>query len=325
MRKTVLALLTVLLVIPTLAFANGSGESAAAATDGSWVPAKNIEWVVTSSPGGGSDIFTRMITDIIAKQKLVGQTILVNNQTDGGGEVGRLRVSQEKGDGLLLLTFNSGDLTPMVKNTQNRIKNFRPIAVMAVDRHLLLKGKKTKYTTFSDAIDAAKNGKKIIIGGSKGDDLNIYNLLRAELGLTEDQLTYIMHDATSDAITALLGGHIDYCVSKPASSDQYIKSGDATPVVAFALKRFGGSLAEVPLLSEIGPYKNIESPIWRGVVTSGKTPDHIVKYWSDVLYKASLTEEWQKNYIEKNLLTADFMPYDVATQYMQDYENNVLN
>jgi putative tricarboxylic transport membrane protein len=324
MKKTALVLLSVLLLASAMAFANGSGEAKTPA-DGSWTPAKNVEWVVTSSPGGGSDIFTRMITDIIAKHKLVGQTILVNNQTDGGGEVGRLRVSQEKGDGLLLLTFNSGDLTPMVKNTQNRIKNFRPIAVMAVDRHLLLEGKKTKYATFSDAINAAKKGTKIIIGGSKGDDLNIYNLLKDELGLTEDQFTYIMHDATSDAITALLGGHIDYCISKPASSDQYIKSGDATPVVAFALKRFGGNLADVPLLSEIGPYHNIESPIWRGVVTSGKTPDPVVKYWSDILYQVSQTDEWQMNYIEKNLLTADFMPYDVATQYMQDYENNVLN
>lgn len=324
MKKTALVLLSVLLLASAMAFANGSGEAKTPA-DGSWTPAKNVEWVVTSSPGGGSDIFTRMITDIIAKHKLVGQTILVNNQTDGGGEVGRQRVSQEKGDGLLLLTFNSGDLTPMVKNTQNRIKNFRPIAVMAVDRHLLLEGKKTKYATFSDAINAAKKGTKIIIGGSKGDDLNIYNLLKDELGLTEDQFTYIIHDATSDAITALLGGHIDYCISKPASSDQYIKSGDATPVVAFALKRFGGNLADVPLLSEIGPYHNIESPIWRGVVTSGKTPDPVVKYWSDILYQVSQTDEWQMNYIEKNLLTADFMPYDVATQYMQDYENNVLN
>ena len=84
--------LSVLMVFISIAvFAGGSGETVSA--DGTWKPTKNVEWVVTSSPGGGSDIFTRTITDIIARNKLVDQTIVINNQTDGGGEVGRLRVS----------------------------------------------------------------------------------------------------------------------------------------------------------------------------------------------------------------------------------------
>lgn len=315
--------LSVLMVFISIAvFAGGSGETVSA--DGTWKPTKNVEWVVTSSPGGGSDIFTRTITDIIARNKLVDQTIVINNQTDGGGEVGRLRVSQAKGDGLTLLTFNSGDLVPMVTNTPNRLSGFRPIAVMAVDRHLLLQGKSPRFESFVDAIAEAQAGGRVIIGGSKGDDINLYNMMLAEFGVTEDELVYVMFDATSDALTALLGGHIDYCIGKPAASDQYIKSGDAFPVVAFAMERFGGDLAEVPLLSEIGPYNDIESPIWRGVVTSQKTPDNIVQYWSDILQQVSETEEWDKEYIERNLLTEYFLPWDEATTYMQTYEDNVL-
>ena len=54
-----------------------------------WAPSGDVEWVVTSSAGGGSDIFTRMICDIMKTEGIVDQTFLVNNQTDGGGEVGR--------------------------------------------------------------------------------------------------------------------------------------------------------------------------------------------------------------------------------------------
>ncbi len=242
----------------------------------SWTPKKQVEWVVTSNPGGGSDIYTRMIADILKSEKLVDQTILVNNQTDGGGEVGRRRVSQEKNDGHLLLTFNSGDLSPMVKNTTLRMDGFKPVAVLAIDRQILLKGNKTKYKDFAEAIEAAKGGTQVVIGGSKGDDIATYNKMLNSIGVTEAQMPYLMYDSTSDAQTALLGGHVEFCISKPAAAMQYIESKDVTPVVALATERFGSTLKDVPLLSEIGSYEDVESPVWRGVVASKSMPDELL-------------------------------------------------
>lgn len=289
-----------------------------------WKPSKDIEWVVTSSPGGGSDIYTRMIADIMKKENFVEKSFLINNQTDGGGEVGRLRVSQTKDDGHMLLTFNSGDLMPMVQNTPNRIEKFKPIAIMAVDRHLMLKGKNAKYADLNEAIEAAKSGTQVIIGGSKGDDVATYNKLLKSIGLTDKQMGYIMYDATSEALTALLGGHLDFAISKPAASMQYIESKDMIPVVALAKEHFEGVLADAPLLSEIGNYENIETPMWRGVVAPASTPDEAIKFWSETFKKISETETWKKDYIEKNLLTPKFMPYDEATKYMKDFQEESL-
>ena len=289
-----------------------------------WAPSGDVEWVVTSSAGGGSDIFTRMICDIMKTEGIVDQTFLVNNQTDGGGEVGRLRVSTEKNDGHLLLTFNSGDLTPMVQNTDNRVENFKVLGIMAVDRHLVMSGQKTPYASFAEALDAAASGTKLTIGGSKGDDLRLYQMLLEETGLTETDITYIMHDATSDAITALLGGHVDYCIAKPAAATPYIESGDAKSEVAFAKERFGGNLADVPLLSEVTDLNDIESPIWRGVVGPAAMSDEAVQFWSDALKAVSESETWQKDYIEKNMLTSMYMTAEEADAYMKEYQENFL-
>lgn len=86
-------------------------------------------------------------------QNLVnGQTIVVTNKTDGSGEVGRNEVAGlKKNADYQLLTFNSGDLMPMVTNTKNRSSNFRILAVMAVDKQLLFKGKDAKYDTFAES------------------------------------------------------------------------------------------------------------------------------------------------------------------------------
>ena len=98
--------------------------------DGTFTPTKTIQWMCTSSAGGGSDIFTRKISDIMTAQNLVnGQTIVVTNKTDGSGEVGRNEVAGlKKNADYQLLTFNSGDLMPMVTNTKNRLQttNRRP-------------------------------------------------------------------------------------------------------------------------------------------------------------------------------------------------------
>lgn len=116
----------------------------------------------TSSAGGGSDIFTRMIGDIMTTNGMVNdQTIVVTNKTDGAGEVGRNEVAMmKKNPDYQLLTFNSGDLMPMVENTKNRSSNFRILAIMAVDKQLLFKGAGAKYDTFADVINAVENGEK---------------------------------------------------------------------------------------------------------------------------------------------------------------------
>lgn len=290
----------------------------------SWEPSKSIEWVVTSSPGGGSDIFTRTIMDIMQKENIVSQPIIITYQTDGGGEVGRRQVSQAKDDGHMLLTFNSGDLMPMVQNTDLRIENFKPIAIMAVDRQLLLKGTKTKYADFAEGIAAAKSGTQVVIGGSKGDDVLTYNKMLESLGLDDTQMAYIMYDSTSEALTALMGGHVDFAISKPAAAMQYIESKDMEPVVALSSEHFSGILADVPLLSEVGDYEDVECPVWRGVVAPASTPDEAVEFWSDALRKVSETEKWQKDYIEKYMLTSKYMPFDEAAKYMKDYQEDYL-
>lgn len=305
-------------------FAEGQKEAAPAA----FAPAKAIEWVVTSSPGGGSDIYTRKISDIMTRENLVGgKPFLISNRTDGGGEVGRLQVSRVAA-GLManhtLLTFNSGDLMPMVKNTANRIENFTPIAVMAVDKQLLYIGESAKYKTFAEVIAVVKAGQSVVIAGSKGDDIATYELLIKELGFNQNQMAFITNDSTSAAITSILGGHVDLVLSKPAAADQYVAAGKLTPVLALATTRFTGNLAAAPTLSELGSYKNVEMPVWRGVVGPKDMSPEAAKYWSDVFKAVSESVEWKSEYIEKYKLVPEYRDHKDAAAYMAQFQADYL-
>ncbi|MGN8818392.1 tripartite tricarboxylate transporter substrate-binding protein [Oribacterium sp. HCP28S3_H8] len=310
----------------TSAEASSDTGTEAAGSESAWKPEKTINWMVTSSAGGGSDLFTRTIGDIMTKENLVnGQTIVVTNKTDGAGEIGRNEVATTKNNAdYQLLTFNSGDLMPMVTNTKNRASNFRILAVMAVDKQLLLSDSATPYKDFAEAIEKAKSGTVVHVGGSKGDDIATFKKLLEEIGVTEDQMTYTTYNSTGDAITAALGGHVDYVMAKPAACTEYVTSGDLKPVLALSTERFGGNLADAPKLSEIGDYKDVEVPVWRGVAAPQAMSDEAAQYWSDTLKAVSETGDWKENYISKNMLIADFMDTKTATDYVTKFESDYL-
>lgn len=340
--KKFIALSLALLMTASLAACGSSSSGSASSSDGSgdtsgFVPTKNITWTCTSSAGGGSDLFTRKISDIMSAENLVnGQTIVVSNETDGAGEVGRNKIATTTMNAdYSLLTFNSGDLMPMVTNTANRSSNFRILAIMAVDKQLLFSCQtasgKTDYakaggdtTDFAAAIEAAKNGTHIVIGGSKGDDIATYNALVAELGLSDDQMSYITYDSTGDAITAALGGNLDFVMSKPAAASQYVESGDLTPTLALSTERFSGNLADAPTLSEVGDYEDVEVPVWRGVAAPKAMSDDAVAYWSDVLDTVSETQDW-KDYLDMNQLIDQHMSTEEATQYVTEFESDYMS
>ncbi|MFV0502814.1 MAG: Bug family tripartite tricarboxylate transporter substrate binding protein [Lachnospirales bacterium] len=318
MKKNLCKVLLGIAMITSLTSCN-KNES----TDNSaFTPTKTINWTITSSPGGGSDIFTRKISDIMTQEDLVnGQTIIVANKTDGSGEVGRNEIARLTKDAdYNLLTFNSGDLMPMVINTKNRIENFRPIALMAVDKQLIFKGVNTQYESFVDAITAAKVGEKIIIGGSKGDDVATYEAMIAEIGLTSEQLTYVTYDSSGDAITAALGGHIEFVISKPAAASEYVDAGSLIPVLALSTERYTGNLSNAPILSEIGDYKDVEVPVWRSVVAPAEMSDAAVEYWSSVLGKVSETESWNNDYIDTYKLMPNYLDAHATTEYITNYQ-----
>jgi len=321
MKKSLTLILALMVVISLLA-----STAIFASAESSFEPSGNIEWYITSSPGGGSDIYTRKIIEIISGNGWVTNTFLPTNLTDGGGEVGRMKVAMTQGKNAdtTLLTFNSGDLMPMVMNTDNRIENFTPIAVMAVDKQLLFKGEHTPYGSFQEVLDAIAAGTAVTIGGSKGDDIATYQALAAELGVSETQLPYITYDGTGDAITALLGGHVDLLISKPAAVSEYVEAGSIQAILALSTERYGGKLADAPTLSEVGDYNDVEVPVWRGVAAPGAMSEEAAAFWSNILKQVSESEQWKTEYLDKNMLISNYMDYQTAKEFMTTYQNDYL-
>jgi putative tricarboxylic transport membrane protein len=315
----------VLIALGGMLFA--SGQQGAESSGKAWEPSRNVEWYVTSSAGGGSDIFTRTISDIIGRERFSNATITVINKTDGGGNVGRVMVANTT-DGNLsdhtLLALNGGDSVTMFTTQPLRMADFKPLAILSVDKHFLYVTKNSKYKSFKEVIDAIKSGEKVSSGGSRmGDEVVMYEMLSKELGWTKAQFAFVGYGGSGEAITAALGGHIDISFSKPAAANSYVDAGELIPILACSTKRYPGNLSSAPTLSELG-YKNVEFPLWRGVVGPKTMSDEAAAYWAEVFKKVSQTEAWKKNYLQK-FLSAELPLFGKeAADYMTKYQADFL-
>ena len=285
-------------------------SGAAAASD--WSPSRNVEWVNTSSAGGGTSIFTQSAIEVMRTNGLVDRNVIVNYKTDGGGAIGRREVANDRRSrGHMLLTLNYGDLEPYVNIEGGDIGNFTPLAVMAFDSQVLLARADTKYKDIDTLLVAMDAKERIMVGGSKSDDEAIYQDLKNIVG---GNLEYIRSSSTSEALTLLLGGHVDIAIAKPAASLDLVASGELIPLVSFGEARFDEPF-DTPTMKEKG--YDISYNIWRGVVGPKNMTDDAAKYWSDILVKVAKSDEWRNNYIRKFMLQPVAMDHQEALEYMK--------
>jgi len=198
---------------------------------------------------------------------------------------------------------------------------------MAVDKQIILSAEHTAFGDFYEAIEAVRAGGNVIVGGSRGDDQMTFELLLAEVGLTVDDIPYITFDSTAEAIAAILGGHLDFVVAKPAAASEFVDANMLFPTLALSNERFGGNLASAPTVSEIagGQYSNVEFPVWRSVVGPASMSREAAAFWSEALRQVSLTDTWRYDYIEQFLLIDSFMSIEETLEYQSNFQTEFMD
>ena len=298
-------------------------QSGTAEVAGTWAPTDEVKFIVCSSAGGGSDIYTREMIDIINNDGISADTnFVVDYMTDGGGESGRQYVADAKKADNLLVAMEYGGFANMLLNTSYRIENFRPIAVVAEECQVLLAQPTGKYENFEAAVEAAKGGTVVSIAGSGQADDQMYQYLRDAAGLTDAQLTYVRCSSTSDAITDTMGGHSDFVFARPSACVEYVESKDLTPVLACQEDRFKGNL-DCETVVEAG-YGEIKVPLWRGVCGPKNMSDDAYEFYCDIFKKMAESDRWKDEYCAKyqaNLIQA---VGEDAVKYMTDSQDAYL-
>lgn len=274
-----------------------------AAADISWKPARHVEIIAPSAPGGGSDTVARLVQRILQENKIVEAPVNVVNRAGAGGTLAWAGLNQHAGDGHHVAISTTNLLSNYIAGTSTlSYTELTPIAQLF-----------SEYAGIAVRADSPiKNGKQLIeqlkrdpsslsaaIGTTLGSVGHIALALTTKAaGNDAKKLKAVVFSGAGNALTALLGGHVDLIASPVSNLVPHAIDGKLRVIAVAAPKRLGGALAQTPTLREQGA--NVEVDNLRGVVGPKGMSAAQIAYWENSLRKMSETAEWRRN-LEKNL------------------------
>ena len=286
-----------------------------------WTPQKNVEIVVGSAPGGSNDKTARTVEHILTQLKLVPTSLTVNNKPGGGSNIAFTYVAQHTADPHYLLVGTPSLLTNHITGLGKLSHNdFTPIASLFNDYVVFAVNADSAIRNGKDLIEHLKRDPKSVSIGF-ATTLGSHNhiaagLLMKAIGGNARDLKVIAFKGSAEAITNLLGGHIDLVTTAAGNVAAHVASGRLRVVGVSANQRFKGPLANVPTWKEQGV--NLVFGGWRAILAPKGITAAQTAYWEGVLRKATQAPEWKAD-IERNFWSDDFVTGD---QFRKDLDKD---
>ncbi|UFU01180.1 tripartite tricarboxylate transporter substrate binding protein [Radiobacillus kanasensis] len=280
-------------------------------------PEKSIQMIVAFSPGAATDTQAR----IIAKhaEKYLGQELVIVNKPGGGGQVGWNEFSTVKKDGYTLAAYNLPHIItqPLVSDTTFQLDTFEPLINWGGDPTVFAVKGDSDIQTLEDLIAKAKESPNSVTIGNPGKYVGQHLatlLLEQAAGI---QVEAVPYQGSSDAIAALLGGHIDAVAGN--LSDIY-RLGDDVTALAIGTEERHSFMPDLPTFKELG-YPSVIMSTDRGIAAVKGTPPEIIAKLEEAFLKIMEDEEFLAD-MEKAGADMLIMNRDEAIEDMKKRQEN---
>jgi putative tricarboxylic transport membrane protein len=273
-----------------------------------WKPVKNIEILVTTAPGSGSDRTARVIQKIMQEQRLIDVSAVVVNRSGGGGAAVYTLLQQKKGEAHSIGISARNLIANPIVGRGVGYRDLTPIARLTGEYIAIGVRADSPLRTGRDIIAALKANPGALsfgIANSLGNSNHqaVARALQAG-GINAAAAKNVVFQSGGNAIAALLGGHVDVV---PASLGVWIgplKAGQIRLVAISAPARVTGDFAGVPTWREQGMDAVVSN--WRAMVGPPAMGAPQLAFWVSALKKVTGTAEWKRE-LEDQYLSDEFL------------------
>lgn len=288
----------------------------AAGIPGAWAqafPAKPVELVVHTSAGGGGDLFARTVAEIISRDKLLPQPLVVSNKGGGGGAIAFNYVAGKRGDPYILLAVPSTVLltAPLRSGLDIGLDRFTPLASLGLDLNALTVAADAPWKTMADFVAAAKRepGSIVIAFGSIGGTAH-YLAYQIEKTTGARFKTVSMKGA--QAVLSVLGGHVHATTENLSEVMAHVEARKMRVIGVPAGERIAAAPG-IPTLREQG--FDIRSGVRRGFAAPAGIPKEAAAVYETMLEKVHQSAEW-KAHAARNLLDNTYLNGAAFARYL---------
>ena len=281
-------------------------------------PDRPIRLVAPFPAGGLADVLGRAVGDEISKT--LGQTVIIENRSGGGGNTGADAVAKAEPDGYTLLMSSAGILTanPYLysKMPFDAETAFAPVSNVADMSMLVVVRSDLAQKSLKDLVAFARSNPNKLNFGSAGIGTTGHLGLAMLMHAAGIKLTHVPYRGAAPSITDLLAGQIDGVVDNPPTVLPHIRSGRLRALAVAARGRLP-LLPDVPTAAEAG-VPNYEASSWFGVMAPARTPQPIIERLHKELAAAVRTPAMQERFASSGARLIGDTPAEFAARIKKE-------
>ncbi len=259
-------------------------------------PTKPLRILVGFSPGGASDITTRIIGQKLAEA--FGQPVVTDNRAGASGAIAARIVAQAAPDGYTLLSGATSILAinpaMMAKPGYDAVKDFTPVSQTVVMPQVLVVHPAVKAATLKDLIALAKARPGELNYSSSGSGSSSHLAIELLKFMTGINLVHVPFKGSGQSMPALLAGQVQMIFDPLPTSLPHVKSGKLRALAISTAKR-SPAAPDLPTAAEAG-VPGFNSSLWYGVLLPAGAADAVVgklnKAVNDALRSPDLMERF---------------------------------
>ena len=251
-------------------------------------PEKTVRIVTPFGPGGGTDIFARILAQRLTE--VLGQQFFVENRPGAGSTLGTEFVARASADGYtLLMTSASFAFSPGLypKLRDDSIKDFTRVSQVVQVPHVIVVIPSLPVKDLQGLVKLARARPGEVLYASAGAG-SAMHLAGALFGMvTKTQLTHVPYKGGGATATAVMGGEATMAFNTLETVLALIRGNRLRPLAVSTRER-APALPGVPTAIEAG-FKDYEAIGWFGLMVPAGTPPAIVEQMSAEVAKAMAT------------------------------------
>jgi tripartite-type tricarboxylate transporter receptor subunit TctC len=294
----------------TLILASLAASAAGGARAEQPYPSQPVKVVVPFPPGGGTDALARAIQEPM--QKVLGQTVIVDNKGGAGGALAHEYVSKQPPDGYtVLFSSNNQMLYPfLVAKLTFDPAAFVPVGFVAKQESVFVGSADAPWPDLAAITEAARKAPGEVQYGTAGVSTPMHMSTERYAMLNSIKLTHVPFRGTGPLVTDLLGGHIKLGMSSLTSVLAHIQAGK--------LKAYGMAAPErAPSAPDIKTFKeqgagDVDGTIVYTLIAPPGTPAPIVGKLNEALNAAVSTPEMKEELRKRGFVAMGGTPKELA-------------
>ncbi len=238
-------------------------------------PDKPVRLVVPFSPGGGTDLLARAVSDNLTE--ILGASVIIENRAGAGSTIGTALVARAAPDGYTyLFTSASYTFAPNFYRDlpYDPIKDFKPITMFGSLPNILVVHPSMPVKTVKQLIALARKRPGEILYGSAGRGSNVHLTTELFLYMAKIKMTQVPYKGMGPAQIGLMSGEVQILMPAFQSIFPFVKSGQVR-ALAVTTKQRSPLLPDLPTIDESG-VPGYDKSAWFGLFAPAAVPEPII-------------------------------------------------